>query len=95
MEEEPDQFIEQGSLIAVGPEQALVDPAYQGDAEKLGQSAVNEQSEGLKRMPHDKGRLRIVVRLLVEALDCGHFLSFFCDFDAVGDEEQVAVDGHW
>jgi len=94
MEKESDYFIEQGSLVAVGPNQTFVDAGHQGNAEKLAQSAVNKQSKGLKRMPHDKGRFGIILRLLVEALDGRHFLSFLCDFDAIGDEQQVAVDRH-
>jgi hypothetical protein len=60
-----------------------VDPADYGNPKELANHPVDEQSERLKGMAHDKGRFGVVYRFLVQAFDCGHLFSFPGNFKAI------------
>ena len=93
LKEECCHFVEESSFVAVGPDQALVDPAGERNAKELTCSGIYEQSDGLEGVPHDEGWFGIVLGLLVKVFDAGHLLSFLGGIESVADEEGAAVDG--
>ena len=86
-----DEFVEQGSLVAVGEDHALVDGAGQRHREKSRRRAGNH-CDGLTGMAEDELRLGVVLALLVEFFDTRHLASGFGSLDAVGQQHDPVVD---
>ena len=86
IEQQPHR-VEQGTLVSIGQDHALVDPAGQ----RHGEHALGRRDEhgyGLEGMAHDELRLGVGVRLLVKELDGGHLAAARGTLDAVVDEDQ-------
>ena len=84
--------VQQRALIAVGEDQAFVDPGGQRHRRHGARDAAYQQGNGLERMAHDVGRLGVAAAGLIQAADSGHLLAFFADLDAVGQTHQVVPD---
>ena len=76
-----------------GPHQAFVDAGgdryAQAHAGRLGQ-----QRHRLAGMAHDKRRLGVAVRFLMEAFDPRHFAALLGAFEAIDQKHQAAVLAH-
>src|SRR5215469_14061369 len=86
-------FVKQSAFVAIGPNQALMDPCGERHGEEA-LSRVHKQADGLQGMAHDVFRLSVGFRLLMQQLDGSHLLAALGKLDAVSDQDQPAVDTH-
>ena len=70
--EEQHHFIEEGSVVAIGEAEALVDLASEGDGEDAG-GGLQEDGDGLAGMAEDEFGLGIGIGDLMNSLDGWHF----------------------
>src|SRR6516164_10547031 len=91
--EQCEHFVKQSAFVAIGPNQALMDPCGERHGEEA-LSRVHKQADGLEGMPHDVFRLSVGFRLLMQQLDSWHLLAALGNLDAVPDQDQPAVDTH-
>ena len=54
LEKEGNQLVQESTLVAIRPDEAFVDAADQGNAEKVPQGVLYEHSQGLEGMAHDE-----------------------------------------
>jgi len=94
-EQQKGQLVEQGACVAVGSHQSLVGARDQGHGGHVTGGPLDQQGQGLERMPHDVFRLGVGGRLLVEQLDGGHLAALLGGLDAVGqaDEPLAGTEG--
>ena len=91
--EQAKHFVEQGSLVAVGPNQTFMDPRGERYSEHA-LSRVHKQTDGLQGVPHDVLGLGVGFRLLMQQLDRRHLLAPLGDLDAVAHQNEPTVDTH-
>jgi len=91
--EQSEHFVKQSAFVAIGPDQAFMDPRGEWYGEEA-LSRVYEQADGLQGMPHDVLGLGVGLRLLMQQLDGRHLLAALGNFDAVPDKDQSSVDAH-
>ena len=91
--EQAKHFVEQGTLVAIEPNQTFMDPRSKRYGEHA-RGRVNEQTDGLQGVPHDVLGLGVGFRLLMQQLDCGHLLAPLRDLDAVPDQNKPTIDTH-
>jgi hypothetical protein len=85
--EQTKHFVEQGTLVAIRPNQTLMDPRGERYSEHA-LSRVHEQTDSLQGVPHDVLGLGVGFRLLMQQLDRGHLLAPLGDLDAVPDQNS-------
>src|SRR6266852_2886070 len=90
-QEELAQFIEQGTPIPVGPDQAFVDAGGNGDAQ-ADAGYLDQQGNGLTGMAHDERSLGVAVRLLMEAFDRWHLAALLGAFESVHQYDRAAIE---
>jgi hypothetical protein len=91
--EQAKHFVEQGTLVAIGPNQTFMNPRGERYSEHA-LSRMHEQTDGLQGVPHDVLGLGVGFRLLMQQLDPGHLLAPLGDLDAVAYQNKPTVDAH-
>jgi hypothetical protein len=84
------EFIKEGSPVAVAKNQAFVDAGAQGKG-MVKASDAGQESQGLAGMAHDESGLRIGLAGLMEEFDRGPLAAAFTLFQAVGQDDNPAV----
>jgi hypothetical protein len=83
--EQLEHFVKQNAFVAIGPDQAPMDPCRERHSEEA-LSRVHEQTDGLQGMPNDVFGLGVGFRLLMQQLDGWHLLAALGNLDAVSDQ---------
>jgi len=89
--EELDDLVEEGPLVSIGEDKALMDTSHQGDANDAAESLDND-SYGLTRVAHNPRRLRVGLRGLVELLDGRHLQASLGYLKTVYQEKESTID---
>ena len=92
-EQQTAEFIQQGASVAGGPDHALVNAGSHRDGQ-ADPGYLHQQGDGLQGVAHDKGRLGVAARLLVETFDPRHFAAFLGALETIDQHDGPTVDPH-
>ena len=84
-------LVEQGTPIAIGPHQPLVDAHGQRYREDT-LSGLYQHADSLERVTHDVFGLGVRIRVLMQQLHAGHLLAALGHLDAVAHQHPPAID---